>query len=732
MVGGLEAREVNCRVPAGAWFGARTAGSLYCLAILLVMPRSANAGEAADSDWPYYVGDQGGLKYSSVADINRSNVAQLALAWQWQTGEEPLARYGTSPGMFEATPVMVAGVLYLSTPYNRVVALDPESGHERWSYDPQAYAAGQVPNGTGFVHRGVAVWRDARTRTLRVLINSRDRLIELDARSGRPVAEFGDHGFVNLLDGLQWPVDPKRYTNTSPPIVFGDLVIVGNGVADRLIYRRDPPGDVRAYDARSGRRVWSFHTVPRDGETGSETWSNGANRYTGHTNVWAPMSLDERRGLLYLPVSTPSNDFYGGNRLGANVFADSLVCLDANTGVRRWHRQLVHHGLWDYDTPAPPSLVTLQHDGRRVDAVVQLTKQGFVFVFDRVSGRPLWPIEERPVPASDVPGEQAWPTQPVPVGLPPLVPQGVSLDDATDLTPELHAEALEILERVRIGPVFTPPSMKGTVMRPGLLGGADWGGGAFDPARGILYVKVNDDPALVYPDLTDAQGNVPDAGPNDSGDESLFVRHRIPVLKPPYAYLDALDLNHARMVWQRPFGDNSALRKHRALAGVALPPQLGAVGSAGVTAGGLVVAGGGDHALHAVDTRTGQDLWTYSTGELKTNGTPMTYRRRGRQYVVIAAGGPGTGATLLAFALSPTPGVVRAPPSLAGGQGPVDVERACSQCHSFEIVARSRHTRKQWEAQIDSMIAKGAKISDDQFDVIADYLVSHFGLDGRK
>ena len=734
MVGGLEAREVSCQVRGSAWSGARTAASLCCLAVVFAIPVWATkAGQPADRDWPYYGGDQGGLKYSSVADINRSNVGQLALAWGWHTGEEPLPQYATSPGMFEATPVMVAGVLYLSTPYNRVVALDPESGHERWSYDPKAYVAGQVPNGTGFVHRGVAVWRDARTRALRVLLNSRDRLIELDAQSGQPVPEFGDHGIVNLLDGLQWPVDPTRYTNTSPPIVFGDLVIVGNGVADRLIYRRDPPGDVRAYDARTGRRVWSFHTVPHDGETGSETWSNGANRYTGHTNVWAPMTLDERRGLLYLPVSTPSNDFYGGNRLGANVFADSLVCLDAKSGVRRWHRQLVHHGLWDYDMPAPPSLVTLQHGGRRVDAVVQLTKQGFVFVFDRVSGRPLWPIEERPVPVSDVPGEQAWATQPVPVGLPPLVPQGVSLDDATDLTPELHAAALEILNRVRIGPVFTPPSMKGTAIRPGLLGGADWGGGAFDPAGGILYVKVNDDPALVYPDLTDAQGNVPEAGPNDSG-ESLFIRHRIPVLKPPYAYLDAIDLNHGRMVWQKPFGDNPALRKHPALAGVALPPQLGAIGPAGVivTAGGLVFAGGGDHALHAVDARTGQDLWTYSTGELKTNGTPMTYRMRGRQYVVIAAGGPGTGATLLAFALSTTPGVVLAPPSLPGGEGPVDVERACSQCHSFEIVARSRHTRKQWEAQIDSMIAKGARISDEDFDVVADYLVSHFGLDGGR
>ena len=281
------------------------------------------------------------------------------LAWQWQTGEVPLPQYATSPGMFEATPLMIDGVLYLSTPYNRVIALDPTSGREIWSYDPKAYEAGQVPNGTGFVHRGVAAWRDSRTHALRILMNSRSRLIELDAKSGLPVAAFGDHGSINLLDGLQWPVNPKHYTNTSPPLIFGDLVIVGNGVADRLIYRHDPPGDVRAFDARTGRQVWTFHTVPRDGEPGSETWGGHSNRYTGHTNVWAPMTLDERRGLLYLPVSTPSNDFYGGNRLGADLYGDTLVCLDARTGVRRWHYQLVHHGLWDYDPPGPPALVTI-------------------------------------------------------------------------------------------------------------------------------------------------------------------------------------------------------------------------------------------------------------------------------------------------------------------------------------------------------------------------------------
>ena len=614
---------------------------------------AAAAATPPDQDWPVYGGDPGGMNYSPLADINAANVSGLKLAWQWQTGEQPMSAFKTSPGMFEATPVVVDGVMYLSTPYNRVVALDAASGRELWAYDPQAYRDGQVPNGTGFVHRGVALWRDSRSGALRVLMNSRYRLIELDARSGRPVAAFGDGGVVNLLDGLQWPVNPKHYTNTSPPVVYRDLVIVGNGVADKLIYRRDPPGDVRAYDARSGRQVWSFHTVPRDGEFGADTWGNGSNHYTGHTNVWAPMTLDAGRGLLYLPVSTPSNDYYGGNRPGANLFADSLVCLDASTGERRWHYQLVHHGLWDYDMPAPPSLVRIRLRGRTVDAVVQLTKQGYVFVFDRVTGRPLYPIEERPVPASDVPGERAWPTQPVSTGLPPLVPQGVSLEDATDLTPALHEEALAVLKRLRLGPLFTPPSVAGTLMRPGVLGGADWGGGAFDPQTGTLYVKVNDDPTLIYPDLTDAGGSAPEVGPNDAGDVSLFLHHRIPLLKPPYAYLDALDLGTGRMRWQLPFGDNEALRGHAALKGATLPPRLGAVGTAGVivTRGGLLFAGGGDSALHALDTRSGAELWSYPTGGLKTTGTPLSYRIGGRQYVVIAAGGPGGGATLLAFAL---------------------------------------------------------------------------------
>ena len=604
---------------------------------------------AAPGEWPFYGGDQAGAKYSALDQINRSNVRDLQVAWEWKTGEKRLEEYKTFPGIFEATPVMTGGALYLSTPYNRVIALDPETGRERWSYDPKAYADGQVPNGTGFVHRGVALWRDRRTGRLRVFMNSRYRLISLDAETGKPVQSFGDNGFVTLTNGLRWEVNPKHYTNTSPPVLYRDLVIVGNGVADRLVYKKDPPGDVRAFDARTGKLVWAFHTVPWKGEFGNDTWGNGSEMYTGHTNVWAPMSLDEARGLVYLPVSTPSNDFYGGARPGANLFAESIVCLDANTGRRKWHFQLVHHGLWDYDPPSPPNLVTINVNGKKIDAVVQLTKMGFVYVFDRVTGQPVWPIEERPVPQSDVEGEHAWPTQPFPTRPPAISPQGVTLDDAFDLTPELKAEAQAELKKYRLGPLFTPPSLQGTMARPGVIGGANWGGGAFDPETGMLYVKTTNQPAiaqLVKPDSKDTEADLV-MGPRPNA----TFHNGIPLLKPPYGHLTAINLNTGDIAWQVPFGDDARLRKHPALQDVKLPEKLGAAGVQGgiVTKGGLIFVGGGDTAFHAVNKSNGEDLWTYPV-PARTTGTPMTYSSGGRQFVVVATGS-GDSAALLAFAL---------------------------------------------------------------------------------
>jgi quinoprotein glucose dehydrogenase len=422
--------------------------------LLVALVWCAPVAAQQSGDWPVYGRDAGGTKYSPVAEINRQNVSRLVPAWTWTVGERAIAPTDSTkaarPGNFQATPLVINDTMYLSTPFNRVVALDAQSGAPLWSYDPGAYRAGQPSNGTGFVHRGVATWSDGRER--RIFMNSRWRLIALDARSGRPIATFGKGGEVDLAADLIWPVNRLHYTNTSPPVVWGDLVITGNGVGDRLMYGNDPPGDVQAFDVRTGRRVWRFSPIPRPGEPGNETWEDESWRRTGHTNVWAPFSVDAERGLVYLPVSTPSNDYYGGGRKGNNLFAESVVCLDARTGRRVWHFQTIHHGLWDYDLPAMPVLGTVRVGGRSIDMVTVLGKTGYAYVFDRVSGQPVWPIEERPVPPSDVPGERASPTQPVPTRPAPFAKQGFTEHDVVDFTPEIRAAALVELTQWGAGP----------------------------------------------------------------------------------------------------------------------------------------------------------------------------------------------------------------------------------------------------------------------------------------
>jgi quinoprotein glucose dehydrogenase len=632
---------------------------LIVMATAAVLTAQTPSRPAPAQGWPVYGGDAGATRYSPLQEINRANVAQLAVAWTWRPGEKALKEYGTEPGNFQNTPLMIDDVLYVSTPYNRVVALDSTTGRELWRYDPEPFKDGQPPNGTGFVHRGVSAWRNE-SGALRIFLASRYRLISLDARTGQPVPSFGQGGVVNLTAGLSWDINPRHYTNTSPPVVFKNLVIVGNGVGDRLVYRNDPPGDVRAFDARTGKLVWTFRPVPRPGEFGHETWGADSWKITGHTNVWAPMSLDEARGLLYLPVSTPSNDYYGARRPGANLFAESIVCLDAATGARKWHFQVVHHGLWDYDLPAAPILTTINAGGRSVDAVVQLTKQGFAFVFDRESGEPVWPVEERPVAPSDVPGETAWKTQPFPSKPPPFSEQGVSLEDAFDLTPELQAAARQELAKYRLGPLYTPPSLQGTVMRPGVIGGANWGGGAFDPTSGLLYVKSSSNtPAILRLAEPDRSASNPrrdevDADLINRAPGTTFMKG-VPLLKPPYGHLTAIDLNRGEIAWRVVVGDTPSLRSHAALKDVALPARLGASGAPGaiVTAGGLVFVGGGDVALNAFDAMTGQELWRHPFS-VRTTATPMTYRpTNGRQFVLIATGN-GENAELVAFSLPGT------------------------------------------------------------------------------
>lgn len=629
------------------------------LAILSLAVLYAQAADTKRGNWPVYGGDSGGMKYSPLEQVNRSNVEQLQEVWQWRTGEGPIPGKGTIPGKFEATPLMIDDVLYVSTPYNRVVALDANSGKEIWSYDPHSYDGGQPPGNHPFDHRGVAAWTDGKQR--RIFIHTHWRLIGLDAQTGEPIPEFGNHGVVDLTEALGWKGNKSHYGNSSPPVVVKNLVIVGNAVFDRFIYRDAPPGDVLAFDTKNGKLVWRFRTIPRRGEFGYKTWEGEFWQLGGHVNVWPPFVADEERGLLYLPVTTPSNDFYGGNRKGNNLFGDSLVCLDATTGNRVWHFQTVHHGLWDYDGIMAPSLATIHVNGKKIDAVAAPSKQGFLYVFDRVTGKPVWPIEERPVPQSDVPGERTSPTQPFPTKPPPFSKQGFTLDDVVDFTPEIKAMASERLKPFRYGPIFTPPSIQGTIQMPGAEGGSSWGGAAIDPESEILYIRASNQPSVSQVikrnESEIAQwmnySEAPTGGETYTTNSglSVTVAGGIPINKPPYGVVTAIDLGKGEQVWQKPLGDMPALRSHPLLKALNLP-ELGSYGHSGlmVTGGGLVFVSGGNPYLYALDKKDGILLWKGDLRE-RSEATPMTYRTQsGRQFVVVATGF-GKNASLVAFAL---------------------------------------------------------------------------------
>ena len=648
----------------------RTVALVICSVVAVVVTAGAQQRTGDMVEWPYVGAEQSASKYSPVADIDASNVEQLEIAWAWEPNELPNQEFRTRPGSFEAMPLMIDNVIYVSTMYTRVVALDAETGEQLWAFDPEAWRTG--PDGGppgGFKHRGVAVWGAG--GDMRIFINSRDSLYALDAADGAPIPSFGDDGKVLLTEDFPNPVTHEMFDQTSPPVVFDDLVIVGSRVPDRIQKRFDTPGSIQAFDVHTGERRWVFYTVPQSNDAfGADTWQDGSWRFTGHANVWGLMSLDAERGLLYIPTSTPSSDYWGGRRLGANLFAESLVCLDARTGERQWHFQAVHHGLWDYDFTSAPNLMTLEVDGRTIDAVAEVSKQGFTYVFDRVTGEPVWPIEERPVDVeTDVPSEVPYPTQPFPTKPPPFAAQGVSLDDANDLTPEIHRIATEEMQTYRLGPLFTPPSLRGTLQRPRVDGGANWGGAALDPATNMLYVRTSEGVSpnqvcAIDPSVPDVDVPYTNNCPR-GGSAGIFQvvdgyipteRSRlgpIPLVKPPYARLVAIDLNAGEIAWSVPFGEGSRImRAHPLLRGVDLPDRLGTPGANGplVTAGGLIFLGGGDPYLYAFDAATGREVTRMAT-EFRTSSNPMTYRSRaGRQFILIATGA-GPDARLVAFAL---------------------------------------------------------------------------------
>ncbi len=632
--------------------------ALACLSVLGPV-LGAQQGQSRQVEWPVYGGDPAGAKYSPADDITPQNVQRLTIAWQWEHGETPLAEYGTVPFRFENQPLMVDGVLYVTTPYNNAAALDAATGKELWRFDAGAVKLGGIP-GTGFKHRAPALWRDARDgNKLRVLLNTRNELFSLDAQTGKPVASFGNGGVISLTDAYPRPISDVRHVNhgASPPVVYRDIVVVGSSIPDRYQMSDEPPGIVQGFDARTGKRLWLWNAIPQSpADFGAETWEEGSWRFNGHANVWGPMAVDASRGLLYFGTSTPGNDYYGGRRPGKNEPAESLVCLDITTGLRKWSFQMVHHGLWDFDNPAAPNLVTITVDGRRIDAVAQVSKQAFTYVFDRVTGEPVWPIVERDVPTdSDVPGEKVWPTQPFPTRPPPFTRQGVSLDDANDLTPAIKELALAEMQKYRLGPLFTPPSLRGTLQLPGNEGGANWGGAIWDGQSGRLYVRSKD--VIRYNSVSASDGT-------DKFIDHLYSGHlnesrpgtklgAIPLIKPPYAQLTAIDLNKGELVWQVPIGEGSAgIRNHPLLKGVKLPDRLGSPSNGGaiLTGGGLIFIGGGDGYFYALDKQTGRELWRAKLPYVNVENT-MTYRTRAGRQFVVASTGAGPDASLVAFAL---------------------------------------------------------------------------------
>jgi quinoprotein glucose dehydrogenase len=514
--------------------------------------------------------------------------------------------------------------MYLSTPQMKVRAVDPVSGNSKWTFDALKERRGRRSAG---VNRGVTYWQQGKEK--RIFVCIQDQLHAIDAVSGEADQNFGAKGQVDLKQDFDHDMTGLSFRHTSPVVVFEDLVIVGGGGGEGPY--PEAPGHIRAYDARTGKRRWIFHTVPKPGEFGHDTWGEDSWKYSGGTNCWAGMSLDARRGMVFAGIGSPSFDYYGGNRKGANLFGNCVLALDARTGKRIWHFQIVHHDVWDYDLPAQPALITIRQGGKSVDAVVQGTKHGFVFFFERATGKPLFPIEERPIRKSDVPGEELWPTQPFPLKPPPVSRIGFHESDITGISPEAHAHVRHIWEKCKAGELFTPPSKQGTIVHPGFRGGVLWGGLAFDPKRNRLFVGSDE--------WTNRLA-LKDANPGDGFKYGLSARQVLtdpegyPAIKPPWGWMTAIDAGKGEFVWRVVNGEYPELKK-RGIKKTGTQSHGGAI----CTAGGLVFkAGTVDRMMRAFDSDSGEVLWEH---ELKAGGfaTPCTYEAGGKQYVVIASGG---------------------------------------------------------------------------------------------
>ena len=619
---------MRCRAFVTGWVG---------LVLASVPPGFAAAPTAGD--WPNPGNDKAGTRHSTLDQINRGNVKDLTVAWEYHTGD-------SSPGKtIECTPLVVDGVMYVTTVTAKLVALDAASGKEVWAFDPYE---GRNPNpirASGGVNRGVAFWSDGKPDGQRRVLHgvADGRLFSIDAKTGKPDPAFADNGELDLRAGIERDISKHAYGPTSPPAVFENTVVVGCSNDEG---HPGAPGDPRAFDVRTGKELWRFHTIPRPGEFGYDTWEQpDAWKERPGANPWGGFTVDVENGIVFCGTGSAGPDFYGAGRKGANLFANCVLALDARTGKRLWHFQTTHHDVWDHDNPCPPVVVTVKHDGKDRQAVAQVTKTGFCWLLDRKTGEPLFGVKEVPATQSKVPGEQTHPTQPEPLKPPPLAKLVFTEDDATDISPEARQYVLEKLKTYRHGERYVPPSEQGSVITPGFHGGATWSGASFDPASGYLFVNTNNAPYISGLEQK-AEGHFELAGYGYFNDGQGY-----PAIKPPWGLLTAVDLNTGEFAWQVPLGEFPELTAK------GIPPTgTENFGGTIVTAGGLVFIGGTkDEKFRAFDSSTGKVLWDH---KLPAGGyaTPCTYSVKGRQYVCIAAGGGGknktkSGDSFVAFAL---------------------------------------------------------------------------------
>jgi len=645
----------------------------YALALLLLSATLGAQHGATAGEWRTWGGDLGVTRYAPLDQVNAANFKDLEVAWRFRT-----ENLGSRPDFnLQTTPLMIDGVLYATAGEHRnAVALNAATGELLWMHRLEEGRRAEVSS-RRLSGRGVGYWTDGKGDERVYYVTIGYQLVGLDARTGRPLKDFGVDGIVDLRRDADQPLDlvEADIAWNGAPVVAKNVVIVGAAHRSGTIpkSRTNAKGYVRGFDARTGRRLWTFHTIPGRGEFGHDTWLEKSAEYTGNTGVWTQFAVDEQLGLVYLPVESPTGDYYGGHRPGNNLFGESLVAVDLQTGKRVWHYQLVHHPIWDYDIPCAPILVDLTVGGRKIAAVAQPTKQGFVYVFDRKTGEPVWPIEERPVEQGTVPREWYSPTQPFPTRPPAFERQGFLEDFVVDFTPEIKAEALAIVTKYKIGPLFTPPIVRGENGKDGLLfipNGANWPGGSFDPETGMLYVYSHTMVrvlSMVNDPARSDMAYVSAGGASDDGGGGLSV-DGIPIVKPPWGRITAIDLNKGDIAWQVAHGETpDAIRNHPALKGLTIP-RTGRPGGAGGSSGGIgtlvtktllisgeggtvAMPGGGRGAmLRAYDKRTGVEVGAVPMPGAQT-GNPMTYMHGGKQYIVVASSSSTRPGELVAYRL---------------------------------------------------------------------------------